>query len=102
MTKSAIKTELQVATFSSHRLDWNAAKRYAKSYREGGFSDWRLPTVDEAVVIVRINPQPNWIWTSTLRGMDEAAAVALSGRYFFRDLVNFSDCCALPVRTRKT
>jgi hypothetical protein len=35
------------AKCSQKPMDWHEAKEYAKQLRIGGFSDWRLPTVDE-------------------------------------------------------
>jgi len=28
-------------------IDWNQANQYAEQLRLGGYSDWRLPTIDE-------------------------------------------------------
>jgi len=101
MTKRA-KAELQVAPTTSVYLTWKQAAEYAKDYREGGHTDWRLPTIAEAKEIARTNPQPVWVWTSESRG-SEAAYVGLSFGYSgFFDQGHSYDGRALPVRSCKS
>ncbi len=38
--------------YSSPESNWNEAKEYCKKSRTGGFSDWRLPSIDELMTIV--------------------------------------------------
>ena len=40
--------------YSSGRMNWNDAMQYAKNLRKGGFSDWRVPTKEELVMIYKI------------------------------------------------
>ncbi|MCL1912121.1 MAG: DUF1566 domain-containing protein, partial [Leptospirales bacterium] len=51
--------------------NWNDAKREAANYRGGGFTDWRLPTLDELnnvyvnlVKSGKANLGSNWHWSS--------------------------------------
>jgi flagellar biosynthesis GTPase FlhF len=37
----------------THAMNWNDAMEYAKNLQFGGYSDWRLPTVDELKEVVR-------------------------------------------------
>jgi flagellar biosynthesis GTPase FlhF len=37
----------------TRKMNWNDAMEYAKNLRLGGYSDWRLPTVDELKEVVR-------------------------------------------------
>ena len=32
---------------SSNEMNWNSAKQYCEDLTEGGYSDWRLPNIDE-------------------------------------------------------
>lgn len=65
---------------------WNTAKEKAASYEGGGFTDWRLPTKNEAMVAL-IHAQELfddcWHWTSTERG-DYAWAVGFEYGYVSR------------------
>jgi hypothetical protein len=63
-------------------INWTNAKSYCESYRGGGYSDWRLPTVDELESIfdekaqnakkgvgltALINVSNSWMWASDTR-----------------------------------
>ncbi|HFD14075.1 MAG TPA: DUF1566 domain-containing protein [Epsilonproteobacteria bacterium] len=37
----------------SSRMDWHDAMEYAKNLRQGGYDDWRLPTIEELKALVR-------------------------------------------------
>jgi len=41
------KTGLMWQRSNSQKMIWAQAKSYARDFRLGGFSDWRLPTIDE-------------------------------------------------------
>jgi hypothetical protein len=44
------KTNLMwAAKDNGKRINWADAKKYCESYREGGYTDWRMPTQDELV-----------------------------------------------------
>ena len=40
------------SAFPVHNKNWNTAAQYCSSLNEGGYSDWRLPTIDEMRSIV--------------------------------------------------
>jgi Protein of unknown function (DUF1566) len=58
-------------------LNWSAAKEACSKLREGGFEDWRLPTIQELLSLVdysRTSPaidtsafecESNWYWSAT-------------------------------------
>ena len=33
-------------------INWSQANKYAKNLKLGGFSDWRLPTIDELKTLI--------------------------------------------------
>ena len=41
---------------SSSEMNWNSAKQYCEDLSEGGFTDWRLPNIDELRTLVIDNP----------------------------------------------
>ena len=41
------KEHLTWSDRSSNEMDWNSAKEYCENLTEGGYSDWRLPDIDE-------------------------------------------------------
>jgi len=41
---------------SSNEMNWNAAKQYCKKLSEGGYSDWRLPNIDELRTVIKNCP----------------------------------------------
>ncbi len=65
-------------------IDWHQANKYAEQLRLGGFSDWRLPTIDELEKLY--DPQNSslhkirkpfrltayWVWSSTKEGSGSA------------------------------
>ena len=52
-------------------LSWKDAILYAKTVIKGGFSDWRVPTLDEMITLYKIkdicgmNKLDDWFWTSS-------------------------------------
>jgi hypothetical protein len=38
---------------SSNKMNWNSAKQYCENLSEGGFTDWRLPNIDELRTTIR-------------------------------------------------
>jgi hypothetical protein len=71
------ETGLMWSRDESPRLDYAAAEKHCAELRLGGFSDWRLPTLDELQMIVdreRVKPaidtaffntKGDWTWTSS-------------------------------------
>lgn len=55
---------------STDMLNWYDATNYAKNLRKGGFSGWRLPTIEELKIIFEIKEALNidksyeWLWSS--------------------------------------
>lgn len=86
-------------------IDWANAKKYCEDYRGGGYSDWRMPTLDEMSGLYASGSHKgqrhmNWVWASETR--DSYAA------YFFfgdgkRDWVTKYHRlpAAIPVRNAK-
>ena len=44
---------LQWSNKASNKIDWNDAVNYCKNLNEGGYSDWRLPNIDELRTVVQ-------------------------------------------------
>lgn len=62
---------LIAATESLGDHQWEAAKKEAAAYEEGGFNDWRLPTKNETMIALAHAQElfdDCWHWTSTERG----------------------------------
>ena len=71
------ETGLMWARDESPRLDYAGAEKHCAELRLGGYSDWRLPTLDELQTIVdreRVKPaidtvffntKGDWTWTSS-------------------------------------
>ena len=55
VTKEA-KIELEWSTVSDRKMKWNQAVRYCKNLNEGGYSDWRLPNIDELRTLIQNHP----------------------------------------------
>ena len=41
----------------SNKMDWNAAKQYCDNLAESGFTDWRLPNIDELRTLIKNCPK---------------------------------------------
>ena len=87
-------------------VDWNEAKAYCEACRVGGYSDWRMPTIEELQgLYVKGNSYPPrdemyhvhiarpfilttpWIWSSTLDGSSSAFDFAFDrGGWYSVDL----------------
>jgi Protein of unknown function (DUF1566) len=65
-------------------IHWHEANEYAKQLRLGGFSDWRLPTIEELEKLYDLKGSGEynirkpfaltgaWVWSSTKEGSDSA------------------------------
>jgi hypothetical protein len=65
-------------------INWSDATEYAKQLRLGGYSDWRLPTIDELEKLYdrmggnKYNIRKpfqltgSWVWSSNTEGSDSA------------------------------
>ncbi len=99
----------------SDNLKWNVAKQWVRglnSRGHAGYSDWRLPTVEEAASLLEssksnglyIDPifsnKQEWIWTGDEYGSEGAWGVYFGGGLVF--WVNFSsEFYVCPVRSGK-
>ena len=100
------------ATDNGKDIDWYRAKEYCRSYRGGGYSDWRMPTgvelqslydaagknrhgyhVTELIGISNI-----WVWTSETSGSQAANFDFTFGRLYWSPKGGPLDARVLPVR----
>jgi hypothetical protein len=120
------KTDLMwAAKDNGSNINWQAAKTYCENYRGGGYTDWRLPTLDELGglydagksykpdlaydlhldVVVHltelIHLTSTWVWTSETRGPDAVTVGFFSGRYKLDPQSGGLATRALPVRSAK-
>jgi len=98
-------------------INWYDAKKYCENYRGGGYTDWRMPTIDEPAGLYNkgesdksnqeddnahltklIQLSDFWLWVSETRGTDAAL-------YIYRNVNWFSKYYTfgrvLPVRSAK-
>jgi hypothetical protein len=61
------ETGLALSRISAEPMLHKQALEYAKNCREGGFDDWRLPTLEEVEKLQAsgITTDDKWCWTST-------------------------------------
>ena len=100
---------------SDNYMKWNVAKQWVRdlnSRGHAGYSDWRLPTLEEAATLLEscksnglyIDPifsnKHEWIWTGDEYGSEGAWGVYFGGGLVF--WVNFSsEFYVCPVRSGK-
>ena len=101
---------------SDNYMKWNVAKQWVRGLNGGeyvGYSDWRLPTVEEAASLLELGEKDGglyidsvfsnkqeWIWTGDEYGQEGAWGVNLGGGLVF--WVNFdSEFYVRPVRSSK-
>jgi len=101
---------------SDNYMTWNAAKQWVRGLNGGeyvGYSDWRLPTVEEAASLLEpgekdgglyidsvFSNKQEWIWTGDEYGQEGAWGVNFGGGLVF--WVNFdSEFYVRPVRSSK-
>ena len=83
-------------------LTWEAANEYARQLRLGGYSDWRLPTIEELQPLydpsggkeydIRKPFQltSHWVWSSTREGSDSACVFNFTRGERFSVLMDIS------------
>ncbi len=107
------------ATDNGYDMDWKGAKSYCENYREGGYTDWRLPTQDElaalhdpaityktdcgfsAQLTKLIRLTCTTPWASETRGSNAACFRFLSGTRYWAPQASGNTNRALPVRFGK-
>jgi tetratricopeptide (TPR) repeat protein len=106
---------------NGENINWANAKSYCEKYRGGGYSDWRMPTLDELgglydagksyksdcgysdlsydvhlTELIRLTC--TWAWTSETRGSDAETVGFLYGRHTLKNQRDTLAMRALPVR----
>jgi hypothetical protein len=111
------KTRLMWAAEESETLTWDAAKKYCRKYRGGGYKDWRMPALAELESLYDAGRQPDcgcitnliemanaancWEWSSETKGSDAAFfAFNLNGKQWLPKSNN-SSVHIRPVRVVK-
>ena len=98
---------LMWAPAPDHDVDWYQAEEYVKSLQLGGYTDWRLPTLDElkslylqekALTALRFS---KWAWTSNVAGQDAWLFNFEYGVEFTDTLIDSRTNRVLPVRALK-
>jgi hypothetical protein len=101
-------------------INWSQAEPYCVNYRGGGYTDWRMPTVDELAGLYDkektskadcgydihlsrlINLTCAWAWASDTRDSQAAILYFVDGsRYWVRMFFDCPYTRALPVRNAK-
>jgi len=89
-------------------INWADAESYCKNYRGGGYSDWRMPTLDELEELYKSENYENviqitgwFVWASETRGSDAASFYFYDGSRDWYHQSNDSNGRALPVRSAK-
>ena len=100
-------------------ISWENAKTYCENYRGGGYTDWRLPTIDEftglydrsksyqatpnrdyVVHLTKlIQLTTNYPWASETRGSNAAHFHFGNGARYWNNQSNSLKVRALPVRS---
>ncbi|MBP5407181.1 SEL1-like repeat protein [bacterium] len=76
---------------SSNGMNWSSAKQYCEDLTEGGYSDWRLPNIDELRTLIQNHPGTQT--GGTCKISEKAGKLAWSDRTsdcYGRDGSNFS------------
>lgn len=70
---------------SSNKMNWDSAKQYCANLSEGGFTDWRLPNIDELRTTIKHCPKT--------RAGGECKVSEKNGRLSYEDGQPDSSCC---------
>lgn len=114
------KTNLMWPSKSSKPMNWNDAKKYAETFKGGGYNDWRLPTAAELQTLMDpwlkspkgfklskfIDIQECCPWSSDKKPGDKQdqyrkAFDFSTGDAFFATKINDQKNPSLPVRKAK-
>jgi len=106
-------------------INWQSARTYCDNYRGGGYTDWRMPTLDElgglydagksykpdcahdlhldvdVHLTELIHLTCSWVWTSETRGSDAETVGFVYGRHKWNPQSNPYALRVLPVRSSK-
>ena len=85
-------------------FNWANAKSYCENYRGGGFTDWRMPTMNEMVEIHKSNAPIDArgiIWSSDPKGSEFMAVAFSNGSVTSFSPSSTGWCWALPGRSGK-
>lgn len=91
----------RVGDKSSNILNWDNSNTYCGNYNRGGFTDWRMPTKDELVVMSQSNLFDRCVWSSTICGENRHYCVYADGQVAcYEDGASYSGSgiYAYPVR----
>ena len=103
---------------NGRNINWANSKSYCENYRGGGYTDWRMPTMDELVGLYDkdksygsacgyvnltklIRLTCGWIWASETRESKAATFHFYNGNRVWEDKSGDNDSRALPVRSGK-
>ncbi len=112
------RTNLMWATWDNeYSIDWEDAERYCESYRGGGYTDWRMPTLDELTGLYDANEtyksncgvhvhltklirlSCSQLWYSGMRDQDEL--LVRLGNYFAFDVGEYPDRFELRITKKR-
>ena len=101
-------------------INWQDAKNYCDNYRSGGYTDWRMPTLDELAglydnsksykatkldYIVHLTEliklSTSYSWASEKRGFEAASFFFQDGECYWENESYFKGRRILPVRSSK-
>jgi len=95
-------------------ISWQGANSYCENYRGGGYTDWRIPTLDELAELYDYSITNNGLhitglikitassWASDIHGTDVPYFSFYNGRRYSGYLsVEYFYARALPVRSAK-
>jgi hypothetical protein len=104
---------MRAAKDNGYDINWGDARRYCESYRGGGYTDWRMPTMDELRGLYDSNKQTRynvtglielseyWVWASEGRGSDAAIFSFRIGSGYWYPQFFVRIYRVLPVRSGK-